>query len=90
MKTMFSAKRCHWTAMISIFLVGGALVMLTVGCEDGMVSDVACHVNISSTAGESVTTPGEGYFGIACWKSSTWWRLQILATDLLRGITVPP
>jgi hypothetical protein len=55
---MLSSRRHHYVARISIFLVAVALIVGMVGCGP----DVVFSLYISSTAGGSVTTPGEGQF----------------------------
>jgi hypothetical protein len=57
MKIILSSKRNHYVARISIFLVAVALIAGMAGCGPSRYA-----VNISSTAGGTVTTPGEGLF----------------------------
>ena len=59
MKTMLSSKRHHYLAKFSIFLVVVALIAGMVSCGDGGESYT---LTIASTAGGSVTIPGEGTF----------------------------
>ena len=56
MKIILSSKIRHYLAIVSIFLVTLALIAGMVGCT-GQYS-----IQISSTGGGSVTTPGEGLF----------------------------
>jgi len=58
MKIMISSRRHHYVARVSIFLVTVALITGMVGCGGGVEYDLT----IASTAGGSVTTPGEGTF----------------------------
>ena len=58
MKTMLSSTIHHYLAIISIFLIASGLIVGTIGCGGG----VQYNLNISSTAGGTVTTPGEGTF----------------------------
>jgi hypothetical protein len=54
---MLSSRRHHYLAAVSILLITAALIVGMVGC-DGVEYDLT----ITSTAGGSVTTPGEGTF----------------------------
>jgi len=56
MKIILSSKRHHYLAIVSIFLIALALIAGMAGCT-GQYS-----IQISSTGGGSVTTPGEGLF----------------------------
>jgi uncharacterized protein YkwD/preprotein translocase subunit YajC len=47
---------------ISIILIVAALITAMLGCGGGAVGAIECDVTITSTAGGSVTTPGEGTF----------------------------
>ena len=57
MKTIFSSKRHHYLSRFSIFLVMVALIAGMVGC-----GGIEYDLTIASTAGGSVTTPGEATF----------------------------
>jgi hypothetical protein len=57
MKIIFSSRRHHYVARVSIFLVTVALIAGMVGC-----GQPAYNLTITSTAGGSVTTLGEGTF----------------------------
>ena len=57
MKIILSSRRLHYVARISIFLVTVALIAGMGGCSDQY------NLRISSSAGGTVTTPGEGLFG---------------------------
>ena len=54
MQTTLSSRRYHYVALVSSFAILVALIAGTVGCAP------QCNLTISSTAGGSVTTPGEG------------------------------
>ena len=54
MKTVLGSRRHRHVARVGIFLIAIALVMGSVACDD------TYELTISSTAGGSVTTPGEG------------------------------
>jgi len=61
---IISLGRRHYRARVSIFLVTLTLIIGLVGCSgeaDGG-GPVRCDLNITSTDGGSVTTPGEGTF----------------------------
>jgi hypothetical protein len=60
MRTAFGSKRHHYVARASIFLIMVALIGGMVGCGGG----VGAHydLTVASTAGGSVTNPGEGTF----------------------------
>jgi len=59
MKTIPGSRRRHYVAKVGIFLISIALIAGIVSCDgDG----VSCTLTISSTAGGSVTIPGEGTF----------------------------
>jgi hypothetical protein len=59
MKTIPGSRRRHYVAKVGIFLILIALIAGIVSCDgDG----VSCTLTISSTAGGSVTIPGEGTF----------------------------
>ena len=61
MKTILSLKRHHYVARVGIFLIVVALIAGMVGCGgDGGV--VEYDLTVASTAGGSVSTPGEGTF----------------------------
>jgi uncharacterized protein YkwD len=47
---------------VSSFLILAALITAMLGCGGGAVGAIECDVTITSTAGGSVTTPGEGTF----------------------------
>ena len=57
MKIILSSKRHHYLARVSIFLIMAALIAGMTGCVG-----VKYDLTIASTAGGSVTTPGEGTF----------------------------
>jgi len=57
MKIIFRLKKHHYVVRVSIFLVTVALISGMVGC-----GAVEYSLAINSTAGGSVTTPGEGTF----------------------------
>ena len=57
MKTILSSRRHHYVARVSIFLIMVALIAGMVGC-----GGVKYDLTIASTAGGSVTTPGERTF----------------------------
>jgi hypothetical protein len=59
MKIILSSRRHHYVARVSIFLVTLALVVGMVGCFQ---PPPFCKLTITSGAGGSVTTPGEGTF----------------------------
>jgi hypothetical protein len=59
MKRMLSSRRRHYMKRVSIFLVAVALIAGMISCGGGGVEYVLA---ISSTAGGSVTTPGEEIF----------------------------
>ena len=56
MQIILSSKIHHYLARVSIFLVLLALIAVMVGCTGQY------DIQISSTGGGSVTTPGEGLF----------------------------
>jgi hypothetical protein len=58
MKIIRSSRRHHCVARVSIFLIAVALIVGMVGCGGGGKFDL----NIASTTGGTVTTPGEGTF----------------------------
>jgi alpha-tubulin suppressor-like RCC1 family protein len=60
MKTMLGLRRHHYTARVSIFLLIVALVAGMVGCVQPL--SVSYDLTIASTAGGSVTIPGQGTF----------------------------
>jgi hypothetical protein len=60
MKTMFSLSRHHYLARVSIFLIMIVLIAGTTGCDGG--DGESYTLIITSTAGGSVTNPGEGTF----------------------------
>ena len=57
MRIIFSSRRHHYLARLSIFLITVALIAGMVGCTTSQYS-----IRISGTAGGTVTTPGEGLF----------------------------
>ena len=59
MKTVFSSKRHHYLARVSILLILLALIAVIVGCN---LTFDRHSLSISSTEGGSVTKPGEGVF----------------------------
>jgi len=59
MKIILNARRHHYVARVSIFLIPVALIAGMVGCGP---STAFCNLTIASTAGGNVTTPGEGTF----------------------------
>ena len=56
MKIILSAKRHHYLARVSIFLIALALIAGMAGCT------VQYNIQIASGSGGIVTTPGEGTF----------------------------
>jgi hypothetical protein len=58
-KIILSSKRHHYLAIVSIFLITLALIDWMAGCTGQY------NIQISSTGGGSVTTPGEGLFSYA-------------------------
>ena len=63
MKTILSSRRHHYVARVSIFLITVALIAGMVGCSGtASCGRPAYNLTIASTAGGSVTTPGEGTF----------------------------
>lgn len=54
---MLSSRRYHHLTRIGVFLIVVALIAGTVGCDGGVYA-----LAVSSTAGGSVTAPGEGIF----------------------------
>jgi uncharacterized repeat protein (TIGR02543 family) len=61
MKIILSSKRHHYVARVSIFLITLALVVEMIGCSCGGGGGLVKYdLTIASTAGGSVTTPGEG------------------------------
>ena len=56
MKIIISSRRHHYLVKFSIFLITLALIAGMVGCTSPY------SINISSTPGGTVTTPGEGLF----------------------------
>jgi hypothetical protein len=60
MNTILHARRHHQLATATIVLIAVTLITGTVGCGGG--GGVEYNLAISSTAGGSVTTPGEGTF----------------------------
>jgi hypothetical protein len=57
MKIILSSRRHHYLARVIIFLITIALIAGMVACDGGVVE---YDLTITSTAGGSVTTPGEG------------------------------
>jgi len=57
MKIILSSRRHHYIARVSIFLIMVALIAGMVSCTPSQYK-----ITISSTAGGTVTTPGEGLF----------------------------
>jgi len=60
MKIIFSSRKHHHLAIVSTFLITVALIAGIVGCEPTLAQQY--ELTIASTAGGSVTTPGEGVF----------------------------
>ena len=61
MKIILSSRRHHYLARVGIFLVVAALIAGMAGCaSDGAAYPPYYELTIDSTAGGSVTTPGEG------------------------------
>jgi uncharacterized repeat protein (TIGR02543 family) len=60
MKIIFSSRKHHYLAIVSTFLITVALIAGIVGCEPTLAQQY--DLTIASTAGGSVTTPGEGVF----------------------------
>jgi len=60
MKIMLSLRSHHYVARVSIFLIMVALIAIMVGCVDSAVPSY--DLIIASTAGGSVTVPGQGTF----------------------------
>jgi len=60
MKIIFKSKRHHYLAIVSTFLITVALIAGIVGCEPTLAQQY--DLTIASTAGGSVTMPGEGVF----------------------------
>ena len=56
MKIILSSKRHHYLAIVSIFLITLASIAGMAGCSGEY------NIQISSTGGGTVTTPGEGLF----------------------------
>ena len=57
MRTILRSRQCHWMARVCIFWITVGLVAAVAGC--GVIQ---YEVTFSSTAGGSVTAPGEGTF----------------------------
>ena len=60
MRMILDARKHRYVPAMSIFLVIVALTVGIVGCDDG--GSEPYTLTIASTAGGSVTTPGEGTF----------------------------
>ena len=60
MKIILSSKKHHYLAIVSTFLITVALIAGIVGSEPTLAQQH--HLTIASTAGGSVTMPGEGVF----------------------------
>ncbi|UCD22433.1 MAG: hypothetical protein JSW22_02015, partial [Chloroflexota bacterium] len=61
MKAILSSRRHVCLTRIGIFLAVAALIAMTTGCEgEGEPEPAYYELNINSTVGGSVTTPGEG------------------------------
>jgi len=60
MKIIFSSRKHHYLAIVSTFLITVAVIAGIVGCEPVLAQQY--DLTIASTAGGSVTTPGEGVF----------------------------
>jgi len=60
MKIILSSMKHHYLAIVSTFLITVALIAGIVGCEPTLAQQY--DLTIASTAGGSVTTPGEGDF----------------------------
>jgi len=61
MQIIRGPKKNHYSNRVNIFLIVAALIAGMVGCEGPPVGE-SYTLNITSTAGGSVTTPGEGTF----------------------------
>ena len=59
MKTMLGSRKHHYMTRVSTFVLTVALIAGMVGCDQPASS---YNLTISSTAGGSVTEPGEGVF----------------------------
>jgi len=60
MKIILSSRKHHYLAIVSTFLITVALIAGIVGCEPTLAQQY--DLTITSTAGGSVTMPGEGVF----------------------------
>jgi hypothetical protein len=60
MRIIFSSRKHHYLAIVSTFLITVALIAGIVGCEPTLAQQY--DLTIASTAGGSVTMPGEGVF----------------------------
>jgi len=60
MKIILSSRKHHYLAIVSTFLITVALIAGIVGCEPTLAQQY--DLTIASTAGGSVTMPGEGVF----------------------------
>ena len=60
MKTILSSRKHHYLAIVITFLITVALIAGIVGCEPTLAQQY--DLTTASTAGGSVTTPGEGIF----------------------------
>ena len=60
MKIILSSRKHHYLAIVSTFLITVALITGIVGCEPTLAQQY--DLTIASTAGGSVTMPGEGVF----------------------------
>jgi uncharacterized repeat protein (TIGR02543 family) len=64
-KIIFSSRKHHYLAIVSTFLITVALIAGIVGCEPILAQQY--DLTIASTAGGSVTMPGEGVFSCDMW-----------------------
>jgi alpha-tubulin suppressor-like RCC1 family protein len=64
MKIIPSLRRCHYVAKVSVFLIIVALTSATAGCVSGWPEGYY-GLEVTSTYGGSVTTPGEELFAYA-------------------------
>ena len=63
MKAIFGSKRCHYLTIVTTFLIMVALIVGMAGCGgNGGGNGESYTLTITSTAGGSVTAPGEGTF----------------------------
>jgi hypothetical protein len=62
MKTTLRSRRYYSLARVGVFLITAALIAGVVGCGGGAPHPPYYELAVNSTAGGSVTTPGEGIF----------------------------